>query len=252
MLVREGCIYEMFEYVEGISYNGSLEATASAGTNLGLYHWILRDFVSDYEAPTGSYHDQPAIRKAIRETIRALPIDARPPAERLNRIVSMLEKAYHHCAAKVNQEGLDDWDQQIVHGDWHPGNMLFAPDRVVAVIDYDSARIQQRIIDAANGALQFSIVAGDKDPAKWPDQLDLERFKAFMQGYNRISRIPQSQAKIVPYLMCEAMIAEAVLPIAATGCFGRVEGFAFLEMVARKVKWILQNAASLIAAAGSS
>jgi hypothetical protein len=39
--------------------------------------------------------------------------------------------------------------------------------------------------------------------------------------------------------MCEAMIAEAVLPIAATGSFGRIEGFPFLQMIDRKVKWIL-------------
>jgi hypothetical protein len=46
--------------------------------------------------------------------------------------------------------------------------------------------------------------------------------------------------------MCEAMIAEAVLPIAATGSFGRIDGFGFLKMVRRKTDWILAHADTLV------
>ena len=57
-----------------------------------------------------------------------------------------------------------------------------------------------------------------------------------------------SQAEIVtiPHLMIEALIAEAVFPIAATGQFGRMDGMAFLGMVTRKVKWLQKNAKMLI------
>ncbi|MBC8372625.1 MAG: hypothetical protein H8E53_03450, partial [Planctomycetes bacterium] len=46
-------------------------------------------------------------------------------------------------------------------------------------------------------------------------------------------------------LMCEAMIAEGVLPIAATGSFGRIQGYPFLTMVLRKVNWIQKNVTEL-------
>ena len=49
------------------------------------------------------------------------------------------------------------------------------------------------------------------------------------------------ELRAIPYLMCEAMIAEAVLPIAATGSFGRISGFPFLQMIERKVKWVMEN-----------
>ena len=42
--------------------------------------------------------------------------------------------------------------------------------------------------------------------------------------------------------------AEAVLPIAATGSFGRIDGFPFLQMIDRKVKWIFANMDALIGA----
>ena len=133
---------------------------------------------------------------------------------------------------------------QIVHSDWHPGNMLFRGNRVVAVIDYDAARIQQRITDAANGALQFSILGGGDDPASWPDYIDESRFKRFVLGYDSVPDCVLSRAELraTPWLMIEALIAESVIPVALAGTFGRMEGLGFLQMVERKVLWLQQNA----------
>jgi homoserine kinase type II len=166
----------------------------------------------------------------------------------LTATVKRIEDAYVHAAAQVNQLGLAEWESQIVHGDWHPGNMLFRNKRVVAVIDYDAARRQQRVIDFANGALQFSILGGGEDPSDWPEYPDEARFKRFMRGYDSVSVVSVAEIKAVPYLMCEAMIAEAVLPIAATGSFGRFDGFGFLEMIGRKVQWILGHCDQLVGA----
>jgi len=41
------------------------------------------------------------------------------------------------------------------------------------------------------------------------------------------------------------MIAEGVLPIAATGSFGRIQGYPFLKMVHRKTNWIQDNLTEL-------
>jgi homoserine kinase type II len=246
LLLQGGSIYEMFEYIEGGSYDASLDATYHSGRILGLYHKLLADFRSDYTPPTGSYHDAPAIMKAIRNTVASLPIERRPPAELLTDTVSVTEKTYAMCAEKANQLGLGDWQFQIVHGDWHPGNMLFRKGQIVAVIDYDAARLQQRVIDLANGALQFSIIGGGDDPNHWPDYLDQNRFKRFMMGYDAVNVITVAELQAVPYLMCEAMIAEAVLPIAATGSFGRLNGFDFLHMVRRKSSWILSHYDELV------
>src|ERR1700722_13903357 len=116
--------------------------------------------------------------------------------------------------------------------------MLFADNRVVAVIDYDSARLLPRVIDIANGLLQFSIIGGDDDVAKWPEHLDESRFKRFARGYDQVMLLSQAEIKSIPHLMIEALIAEAVFPIAQTGTIGRMEGVPFLNMVGRKVRWM--------------
>jgi len=241
MLVREGSIYEMFEYINGGGYTGSGTATFNSGRILGLYHKLLEGFRSDFKPPTGSYHNAQAIHPAIKTTVGSLPMDSRPPMDTLTGTIETVEHAYVSSAEYVKKLGMDDWPRQIVHGDWHPGNMLFRDKHVVAVIDYDAARLQQRVIDVANGVLQFSIVGGGDDPRKWPAQPDLRRFRKFMQGYDKVNVLSKAELQAVPYLMCEAMIAEAVLPIAATGSFGRIPGFPFLEMVRTKVDWILRH-----------
>jgi homoserine kinase type II len=241
MLIHNDSIYEMFEYIPGEGYRGSLDATFYSGQSLGLYHKLLKDFQCEYEPPTGSYHDAKAIHQAVRNTVGSLPLETRPPSEVLAPTVNRVEEAYLLCAEKVNELGLGQWETQIVHGDWHPGNMLFQKKRVVAVIDYDAARKQQRVIDFANGALQFSILGGGEKPESWPEHLDEARFKRFIRGYDSVSVVSKAELRAIGYLMCEAMIAEAVLPIAATGSFGRFDGFGFLQMIDKKVQWILSH-----------
>ncbi|MFP3937169.1 MAG: phosphotransferase [Phycisphaerae bacterium] len=241
MLVLDSNIYEMFEYVSGEGYDGSTDATYSAGKIQGLYHKLLEDFSGQYTPPAGSYHDAQTIAQSIRNTIGSLPIDTRPPRDQLTETVTALSRSYRHCAEQANALGVNDWKQQIVHGDWHPGNMLFRDRKVVAVIDYDAARLHPRIIDLANGCLQFSIIGGSEDPLQWPAHVDRPRLEQFLRGYDAANVVTTAELKAVPYLMCEAMIAEAVLPIAATGSFGRISGFAFLQMIQRKVDWILEH-----------
>jgi Ser/Thr protein kinase RdoA (MazF antagonist) len=241
MLILEDHIYEMFEYIKGKGYDSSLDATFNSGRILGLYHKLLADFRSDYKPPTGSYHNAPAIHNAIGKTVSSLPMDSRPSGEELPTTVKSIEETYAHCAQQIKDRGMPEWPCQIVHGDWHPGNMLFRNKHVVAVIDYDAARVQQRVIDFANGALQFSILGGSEDPEKWPEYVDVTRFKRFMLGYDSVNVITKHEMECVPHLMCEAMIAEGVLPIAATGSFGRIPGYPFLKMIDRKIKWIQEN-----------
>jgi homoserine kinase type II len=248
VLAINGDIYEMFHFVAGQVYDGSVEATHQAGRVLGLYHKLLKDFSCDYPAPSGSYHNASSILQAIHRTVSSLPLNARPPAEELNKLIDSLKVSYRQSAEGARKLGLDRWGEQIVHGDWHPGNMLFRSRRVAAVVDYDSARLQQRAIDLANGALQFSIIAAANDPAAWPDQVDGPRLAAFVKGYASVNEISPSERRAIPLLMCEAMIAEAILPIAATGSFGRMEGYSFLRMIDRKVAWISSHLEELLAA----
>lgn len=249
MLQYKGAIYELFEYIKGTSYDNSLEATADSGKTLGLLHKLLAEYQPEYEPPQGSYHGARFVAQAMDQipvTLAKLdPKRASVQTERINQVVQFLHTSYNEAAMRVNEMGLSDWPMQIIHSDWHPGNMLFRGPRVVAVIDYDAARIQQRVIDVANGALQFSILGGGDDASQWPDYLDESRFKRFLRGYDEKQTLSRAELRTVPWLMIEALIAEVAIPIAATGSFARMEGVGFLLMVERKVRWLQQHAEQL-------
>lgn len=251
MLHWKGAIYELFEYIKGTSYDNSLEATADAGKTLALFHKLLVDYQPEYEPPTGSYHAARFVAQAMEQVPATLarfdPKRTAEQAQRVEQVVQFLHTSYNEAAMRVNEIGLADWPMQIIHSDWHAGNMLFRGPRVVAVIDYDAARIQQRIIDTANGALQFSIIGGGDDPATWPDYIDESRYKRFLRAYDAVPNCVLSRAELrcVPWLMIEAFIAEICIPIAATGSFARMEGVGFLLMAERKVRWIQEHAEAL-------
>ncbi|MBT3278315.1 MAG: phosphotransferase [Phycisphaerales bacterium] len=240
MLVFNDHIYEVQEFIQGSGFDGSAKSTEQSGHALGLYHKLLENFQGDWEPPTASYHNAKTIFESIHKAADKLPKGSGedPP---IGETITVLANAYRKSAQEATDLGLKKWPRQIVHGDWHPGNMLFRKQMVAAVIDYDTARLHQRIIDVANGALQFSILGGGDDPRKWPRQLEVTRFQRFLRGYDSVNVITTDELRAIPFLMCEAMIAEAILPIAAAGKFHRFDGGVFLTMIRRKVEWILKH-----------
>lgn len=243
MASRNGHIYELFEFVSGQAYNASPEATQDAGRILGEFHRLLRDYRSEYEPSQRGYHDANIVRGSLNGIPATIGKDDSVAGREseLLATVSALYDMYEMACDRVNEAGYERWPAHLVHADWHPGNMLFQDGRVTAVIDYDSLRLLPAVTDVANGGLQFSIIGGPTDPRLWPAELDEERLRRFMAGYDQESSVPPEQLRVLPWLMIEALIAEAVTPIAATGSFGRIEGFRFLQMICRKIHWLHQN-----------
>ncbi len=252
ILRLESGTYELFEYIRGTGFDGSPEATAEAGRTLGLFHKLLLDHEPQYESPSGSYHRSGSVVKSLEMVPTTIQRVRSQDVPRAQEVVQSLMRNYKRAAKAAEDLGLSEWPKQIVHSDWHPGNSLFRGSQIVAVIDYDAARVQQRVLDVANGALQFSIIgSGDTPIEEWPVAPDLERFGKFIQAYDSIPdhMLSQAELHVLPQLMIQALIAEAAIPIAAAGRFAQIEGVAFLQMVQRKIRWLRDHGEELIEAA---
>ncbi len=243
MLARDGAIYELFQYLPGEPFDRSPEAAFDAGRTLGLFHKLLTDYRTEWEPSRTGYHDNSAIRSALNGVPSAVSTHDSVAGQETELLVTAnrLYDLYDQAAEAVEAADFRLWPSQIVHADWHPGNMLFVNGRVSGVIDYDSLRWLPAATDIANGALQFSIVGGGADPMAWPPAADEMRLHRFLLGYDEMRALRPEELRVLPHLMIEALIAEAVLPIAATGSFGRMEGFRFLKMIRRKAEWIRAN-----------
>jgi Ser/Thr protein kinase RdoA (MazF antagonist) len=234
--------YELFEFVPGQAFDQSIASTRSAGDALGMLHRFAACFSPSWRPAGGGFHDQPLIADSLQQLPAKLGIQEK------NNPILQLRDMYENARQRANESGIHAWPTQVIHGDWHPGNLLFKDNLVIAVLDFDTARVASRVEDLASGALQFSLVRGERhDPSTWPDAPDLERFSAFCAGYDTVPgcRISMAELKALPWLMIESLITEAVVPIAATGSFARMDGGAFLQMIGRKVQWLQQHADEL-------
>lgn len=246
-------LYELFEFVAGQPFGQTAVEARGAATLLARFHQVTDGITSGMfaAAPRGDFHDAALVRTglcAIGSTLSSHDSFTGDEAE-LVTLVQFLLARYDDASERVAAAGFAAWPERIIHSDWHPGNLVFRHGKVIAVIDYDSLRYSRRVTDVANGALQFSILAGG-DPATWPDQLDEERFQAFLSAYQALCPLEDGERRCLPWLMVEALIAECVPPITETGSVGRWSGFRVLQMVRRKLTWLEANAERLMGAVG--
>lgn len=233
-VVIAGGVYEVFAFVQGARYVRSEAETVEAGRVLAMFHKQLGAFAPAGQPQPGSFHGSAVVTAALAE------IPARLGRDDLAPVCRSLALLYETATARVRAQGIASWPRQVIHCDYHPGNLLYRDGAVCAVLDLDACRIGPRAIDVANGAMQFSVTRAGADPEQWPVEPDLIRLGAFIRGYDGVGGCVLSRAELraLPWLMTEALIAEATLPIAMTGRFGAVECGALLRMVERKAGWL--------------
>lgn len=236
-------MYELFEFVTGEEFPATPAAGCDAGRTLALFHQAVLEIDTPDDVPTGTYHDTIGVRTGLNVIPRSISSHDSVVGQEsdLQSVTEVLFDDYDRAADVVEKIGTaHTLATQVVHADWHAGNMLFRDDKVLAVMDYDSCRLAERITDVANGALHFSLISGGH-PDSWPDHPDRSRLQAFMRGYQESTPLAEPERRALTHLMIEALIAEAVLPIVHAGSFEQWASFGFLRMVARKVKWFRDN-----------
>ncbi|MFG0327193.1 MAG: phosphotransferase enzyme family protein [Phycisphaerales bacterium JB037] len=216
MLQLGGHVYELMEFVEGAPFARSAAQARSAGRALADLHRLLARCSPSYGAPVGSYHASAEILRLLEQA------GERATGEADRQLAEDCRRAYERAAARAERP--PGPAAQLIHGDWHPGNLLFADDQVAWVLDLDGLSIAPPETDVAMGALQFAldVVRGPG----WSLSLDLDRLRAFLEGAG-----PRADRRVLAALMVESLIAEVIGPIARTGRFGdRSAGEALREV----------------------
>jgi len=257
-LVMDGALYEMMQFIRGKSFEGSSEGAWAAGEMLSEFHHCVASMKppGNREVLARSYHDQGDVIDQMGAgavwAVRARLAESGREEEcgRVEETVDMLVRSYKAASARVEVEGFYRWPRMIVHGDWHPGNMVYRTGgEIAAVLDLDSMRFEPRATDVANGAFQFSMRAVGNDPRDWPDSVDEVRLTAFCSGYDaKYGEVKLSlpEVRALPWLMIEALVAESLAPVAVAGIFHNIGGAEFLAMVERKVRWLRDHAGRIV------
>ena len=248
MLQTHGCIYELYEFVEGQNYQGLRGETQSAAESLDQLQKLLVDFTSSYDVPGRSYHHENSVRESIQNVVPGISKHDSVSGQegQLQALCANLLASYDD-AGQMAEQGIPSGTERVLcHGDWHPGNMLFRNQKVCATFDFDSVRWMSPWEDVANGCLQFSLMAKGREPELWPAEMDVNRACWFLLGYHHMNVWDKETLTMLVGLMIETLIAESVAPIAATGRFANIQGFRFLQMVQRKVHWLENHALEIL------
>lgn len=188
--INGGLIYELFPlYAGGAHDSSSLPQITSAGRALAAFHRATEGFKPPAGKDWTRYQDPAKIRAGLDELGDVLtPYLSLEDRHYLDAQVRMLEElfteALYHSLPKV-----------IVHGDWHPGNALYAGNTLCGIYDLDWSTRQPRVLDLADGLFLW---AGTREnpfdstnivclaqtwtpsPARWQE---------FVSGYTEVGQI---------------------------------------------------------------
>jgi len=247
-----GHVYELFGWVDGERWKRTVGEAGDAGLGFGRLLRKARGCTPPGRPLTLSYHAHPAREVALNGVVAsACTADPDTDASALASVCRTLDE--RAIAAAQRAAGVRATPQGVVHGDLHPGNVLFQHGRLAAIVDFDSARMDWRAAELASAALHFG-----NDPIsgvpidEWDAGLDLERVGAILQGAERglgEALLPVERTAL-PWLMIEACIVESAVPIARRGRFGDLRADRLLAFVDRKTAWIEAHAAQVSAAGG--
>ncbi len=239
-LIEGPYIYEVQGFVAGHRFTHRHDQATAVGAALARLHDALAGFAASDAAPASNYCRNASVPGALRK----IESKATGPAERA--VCAVLLARYERAASH-------QWPELsgVTHSDYHPGNVLLDGATVVAIIDFDSARVAPIVSDLANAALQFGLppVSGS-DPARWEPRFNEHCLRAIVRGYRSVRKPPKGTSASIAPLMIQAAIAEVVAPVARKGAFGHIDGRAMLEFVDRKTQRIEEAAAGIATLCG--
>lgn len=250
LVVEDSFAYELFRFVEGDRFDKTPRGAARAGETLATLHRHARD-ADCTGAVAASFHASTAVRSALeRLPMSVTRADPGADPDALAELVAALAAMYERAVDEIDDGGFARLPHAVVHGDWHPGNLIFRSGEVAAVIDFDSARVEPRVTEVANAMLQFSLRGeAGVSPLLWPDELDAKRMQGLLHGYLLAAEAPlgPDERAMLPWCMIEAMIAESAIPVANQGSFAELPGAAFMDLVRRKCDWVRSHRKAIAA-----
>jgi homoserine kinase type II len=191
-LVRAGAAWHaLFARLPGGEVNRRDPALAEGvGAALAELHAVLRAYPTERRPDLFGFDELTRVHPAVPAPHTLTPgqlglPDTAPYADLL---------AWFRQELAQRQDFLDGayraLPRQVIHGDYGPGNTLALGGRIAAVLDFDFAMPEARVLDVAQG-LEFTMRI-------WENPAPLTMARAFCRGYARHGRLTAAEVAAVP------------------------------------------------------
>ena len=186
-----GHVYEMSCVLPGkIVPAPSAKLVFEAGQVLGRLHELGRDFRHGGKE-NFVREDHISILQPLLDELKALAEQGEQKKQ-----LGSLQKELDDVTLQLEDAVYHSLEQSVIHGDFHPGNVLYTDSRITAVLDYDYASRQAILRDIGDALMFFA--ATRRRPVD-PDDIwsltqgwlvDRERTLAFLKGYRCVRPLP--------------------------------------------------------------
>ncbi|GJM19017.1 MAG: hypothetical protein DHS20C14_12300 [Phycisphaeraceae bacterium] len=231
----DGRVYELFVFVDARPFARHPAQARSAGHRLSELHARLAGFTPRHPEPPARPDPLATIRRAV---------DALGTPYGGVALASVFTRASDALRAPGDPPG----PAGLVHGDWHPGNLLFAGDDVHTVFDFDGVHRAPLADDLAQGLVQFSIVRSGDGPEDWPAEPDAELARALWDGYAAGPSAPRISPESAPFRMARSLAAEWGEGVVGGVLGGPETATRILGAAQRKAAWLVEHADTFAAA----
>jgi Ser/Thr protein kinase RdoA (MazF antagonist) len=200
LLVLDGECYEVQEYIAGRPYDHSrAQDLQEAAITLGRYHVLVEGFWQPALCKMSNLYHPTILRSHLASLVGAWQLDRN---SEFMDVVSEVAAHSDDLAARFACHGT--LPELVIHGDYYAGNLLFDGDRVVAVVDYDKACWQPRVVELAEVLVYFaSPRPGYTQHLIYPGALQWGPFKRYLRAYSRVAAPSDSELRALPdYIQC--------------------------------------------------
>jgi homoserine kinase type II len=244
----DGRLYRLTAFVRGSACDARSRNLEEVARTLAHYHDLAATF--DPVAPTP---DQARLNASLRErlaTVRNLRAARFGPTDgEIEPLLEALPEALEHAEAAV--AALDDLyprlPELVIHAGCRRASALCKGDALAAMLDFDSARLEARVVDLAVALHDFAKVYGEPSSAAYKVPLDLNVVARFLAGYQDVARLLPVELEALPALLIAKRLKRA---------FGRYERLLAGEPLSPgdtrkialelgRVRWLVMNAERL-------
>jgi len=213
----DGRLYRVTAFVKGSGYQaGNVAQLQEVARALAAYHRLAASF-----RPSSSPPPRESLNEGLRGRLAALPSvegladlpGARGEAD--PQVRPLLQSLPYALAASAAVLGHLDrlypsLPRLTIHAGCRRGSVLFTGDRLLAVLDFDSAHDEARVLDLAVALHDFAKVYGDPASSDYKVPLDLDVVARFLGAYLSVSPLSPAEREALPMLLAAKRLNRAL------------------------------------------
>jgi homoserine kinase type II len=198
LLDLDGRFYEVMNFVAGEALNPKRpQQFVNAGVTLALYHKAVENYKAPPDAARLRYAPQSLL--ALNEVLMKRDFFMGD----LSSTLSWYDGRAGRLRKMLSEKSYGALPHLVIHGDIHLDNVLFAQDRVVALLDYDQVAWDTPVADLADALVAFASVDKPK-VTHWGvfnGPLDEERAAKVIEGYASVRKLSRAEMDALPILL---------------------------------------------------